>query len=363
MLSLAASTWDVQTRILDIDDDMPAAPVCREFVRGDFRDYQTVLDFGRASDILTVEIEQVNVEALKKLQSEGKKVYPEPEILEMIQDKFIQNQWLAKNGFPKVSFQDFSSSDEILAALSSGKLKFPFVQKSRRFGYDGRGVVVVRSSDDLKKLLDGASMAEDLVGIRKEISVIAARNSRGETAVYDPVEMVFDPQANLVDYLLHPADLDSAKSAEAQKLALAIIQKMKMTGILAVEMFLDSEHRLWINEMAPRPHNSGHQTIESCVTSQYEQHLRSVLNLPLGSTHIKIPALMMNLLGSPGFEGPVRYEGLEAALGIEGVKIHLYGKKQTKPYRKMGHVTILDASLENAKKKAEFIRKTLKVVA
>jgi len=363
MLSLAASNWDIQTRILDLKDDLPAAPICHEFVPGDFRDKQAVLEFGRKSDVLTVEIEQVNVEALKQLRAEGKRVYPEPEILEMIQDKYLQNQWFSEQGLPKAKFEAFENVQQIQKSFITGKWNFPFVQKSRRFGYDGKGVCVVREKADLKNLLDVPSVLEQFVPIKKEISVIAARNQRGEIAIYDPVEMVFNPKANLVDYLLCPAEINAAIAGDAQNLAFEIIRRLKMTGILAVEMFLDQEDKLWVNEIAPRPHNSGHHTIESCVTSQYEQHLRAIFNFPLGSTRIKIPSLMMNLLGEPGFEGLVRYEGLTECLSIAGVKIHIYGKKMTKPYRKMGHVTILDSDPENAKKKADIVRAKLKVIA
>lgn len=363
MLSLAASNWNIKTRILDLDDEMPAALVCSEFVRGDFRDEKTVLSFGRKSDVLTVEIEQVNVNALKLLKSEGKRVFPEPEILEMIQDKYFQNQWLTERRFPKPAFQAFLNPQEIRDAVKRGAVKIPFVQKTRQFGYDGKGVRAVQRAEDLHKLLEGASLIEDMVMIDKELAVMVCRNSRGQTAVYDPVEMVFNPQANLVDYLLCPAEISPEISAEACRLAQEIIQQLGMTGVLAVEMFLDKKGKIWINEMAPRPHNSGHHTIESCVTSQYEQHLRSIFNFPLGSTRIKTPSLMMNLLGEPGYSGAVHYEGLTECLRLEGVKIHIYGKKQTRPFRKMGHVTILDSNLESAKQKAAEIRKKLKVVS
>ena len=363
MLSLAAGNWNVRTCILDLDDEMPASSACQEFTVGDFRDEETVLRFGRMSDVLTIEIEQVNIAALKRLRSEGKKVFPEPEVLETIQDKLLQNEWFASNGFPHSGFSSYTNAEEIKMAANQGLIKFPFVQKSRRFGYDGKGVAVVRNAQELPKLLDCPSVVEDYIEIEKEISVIVCRNNLGEIKVYDPVEMVFDSNANLVDYLLCPADISSDLALEAQQMASDIIERLQMTGILAVEMFLDSVGKLWINEMAPRPHNSGHHTIESCITSQYEQHLRAIFGFPLGSTRIKIPSLMLNLLGEPGYEGPVIYEGLTECLAIEGVKIHIYGKKQTKPYRKMGHVTILDSNRESALKKAEFIKRKLKVIA
>ena len=362
MLALAASSWDIQTAILDKEEDTPAAPVCGQFCFGDFRDEETVYQFGRSVDILTIEIEQVNLKALKRLAAEGKKVYPEPHILEKIQDKYIQNQIIRDYGFPKADFAPYENAQDIRDAVSAGKLSLPFVQKSRLFGYDGRGVRVIKKDQDLADLLDVPSVVEKMISIKKEISVMAARNPKGDVVSYDPAEMIFNPRANLVDYLISPADISSDLAAKARELAEKMIQKLGVTGILAVEMFLDQSNNLWINELAPRPHNSGHHTIEGCITSQYEQHLRAIFNLPLGSTRVKMPSLMLNLLGEPGFEGPVRYDGLTECMAIEGVKIHIYGKKTTKPFRKMGHVTILDNSLELAQQKAAFVRGKLKVV-
>jgi len=363
MLALAASSWDVKTYILDEGEDMPAAKVCYEFRQGNFKDYETAYDFGKNLDLLTVEIESVNIEALEALEQQGLRVYPSSAVLKIIQDKGLQNEFLASNGFPKSKFSLYESKDAVLRALNAGEIKLPFVQKLRRFGYDGRGVKVIREKKDLEHLFEEPSLVEECVNISKEISVMAARNERGEVVVYPPVEMVFNPKANLLEYLFCPAALEPSLSNEAENLAKRIIEKLGLVGVLAVELFLDHDNRLWVNELAPRPHNSGHHTIESCITSQYEQHLRGIFNFPLGSTKLKMPSVMVNLLGEAGYQGPVRYEGLTECMAIEGVKIHIYGKKETRPFRKMGHVTILDHDLARAKAKAQNVLKKLKVVA
>lgn len=363
MLTLAASQWGLSTAILDAGQDMPAAPVCQEFVQGDFRDFESVYRFGKTVDLLTIEIEQINIDALEKLEKEGVKVFPSSANLRLIQDKAIQSQFLMDQKIPKPAFLTFSAPDEIRKAIEGGKIKFPFVQKLRKFGYDGRGVRVIRSEKDLPQLLEGETMTEDCVAINKELAVIVARNSNGEVVVYPAVEMVFNPEANLVDYLVCPADITPAIEKEAEVFAKKIAVALNLTGILAVEMFLDKSGKLWVNELAPRPHNSGHQTIEGSVTSQYEQHLRAILNFPLGSTATKMPSVMINLLGEPGFSGSAVYEGLKECLAIEGVKIHIYGKKETRPFRKMGHITVLDFKRERALEKAERVRQTIKVKA
>ncbi|HCM43214.1 MAG TPA: 5-(carboxyamino)imidazole ribonucleotide synthase [Candidatus Omnitrophica bacterium] len=363
MLTLAASQWGLRTAILDAGQDMPAAPVCQEFVQGDFRDFETVYRFGKTVDLLTIEIEQINIDALEKLEKEGVRVFPSPANLRVIQDKAVQTQFLIDQKIPKPAYLTFSSPAEIRQAIDAGKVRFPFVQKLRKFGYDGRGVRVIRSEKELPQLLEGETMTEDCVAIDKELSVIVARNSSGEVAAYPAVEMVFNPDANLVDYLVCPAEITPAIEKEAEMLAKKIAGALNLIGILAVEMFLDKQGKLWVNELAPRPHNSGHQTIESSFTSQYEQHLRAILNFPLGSTATKMPSVMINLLGEAGFSGPAVYEGLKECLAIEGVKIHIYGKKETRPFRKMGHITVLDFKRERALEKAKRVRQTIKVKA
>lgn len=361
MLVLAANNWDVKTYILDMDEHCPASGSCTQFVQGDPLNYNHVLRFGQMVDMLTFEIENVNVEALKHLKADGKRINPDPEILEIIQDKGLQKEFYSKHKIPSASYQLFESKDQLTKALKSGSLKFPFVQKLRKGGYDGRGVAVIQSNNDLGKLLDGASVIEELVNIHKEISVIAARNARGEVKCYPVVEMEFNANENVVERLVCPASVSEEISKEATTLASKIITDFGVCGILAVEFFVDAIGKVLVNEVAPRPHNSGHHTIESIITSQFEQLLRAIFNFPLGSTKPKLPAIMVNLLGEPDHEGAVKYEGLTESMKIDGVKVHLYGKKITKPFRKMGHVTVLDANIESARQKAEIVKQNLKI--
>jgi 5-(carboxyamino)imidazole ribonucleotide synthase len=363
MLSLAAHNWDAPTWVLDASKHFPAGPVCSHFVEGSFKDFEDVYQFGKQVDVLTIEIEHVNTEALVKLASEGVKVHPSPAALNIIKDKGLQKQFYQKNGLPTAVFQLYESDDAILLAVENQRLTFPFVQKSRTAGYDGKGVAVIRTERDLPLLLPDASVVEEMVDLEKEIAVIVARNERGEVKTFPAVEMAFNPVANLVEFLVCPAAIEPRIEQAAEALAIAVIEAFDLCGLLAVELFLTKDNHLLINEVAPRPHNSGHHTIDSCYTSQYEQHLRAILNLPLGSTKMKTASVMVNLLGEPGFSGPADYRGLEKALAIEGVKVHLYGKLETKPFRKMGHVTILDPSVEQAMVKARMVKNTLKVVS
>ena len=363
MLVLAASNWNVNTYVMDKDDHCPASSSCTFFFKGDPLNFDDVYEFGHLVDILTLELENVNVEALKKLKNEGKKVYPDPQKLEIIQDKGLQKQFYEKIGVPSPSFRLYKDKQEIINSINNGKLSYPFVQKLRKGGYDGKGVAIINSKDDLEILLEGASEVEDYIEIDKEISAIVARNERGEVKCHPTVEMEFNPKANLVEKLICPSTLPAEIEKEAEDIAIKIITELNLYGILAVEMFVDKNKKVWVNEIAPRTHNSGHHTIESAITSQFEQQLRAIFNLPLGSTKLKLPAVMINLLGEPGYEGKVRYEGLTECMAVEGVKIHLYGKKITKPFRKMGHVTVLAPAIDEAKRKADFVKQKMKVVS
>lgn len=361
MLIQEASKWNIITYVLDDEEYCPARPIATHFIKGSHLDFETVYQFGKLVDVLTFEIENVNVEALKKLKSEGHRVVPDPEVLEMIQDKGLQKQFFTNNGIPTAGFKLCESENEVLSQISKGKIKFPFVQKLRKGGYDGRGVAVINNEADLKNLLSGASVIEEKVEVVKEIAAIVARNKKGEIKCFPVVEMIFDPKANLVDKLICPSSITVEQSEKAVNIAGEIIELLNMEGLLAVEFFIDTEGDVIVNEIAPRPHNSGHHSIESIITSQFEQHLRAILNLPLGSTKLKLPSVMLNILGAEGYEGPVLYEGLTESMAIDGVKIHLYGKNMTKPYRKMGHVTVLSPSLECAMKKAERVKQLIKV--
>ena len=361
MLALAAHNWDVTTWALDGSKTFPAGPVVAHFVEGNFKNYDDVYAFGKQVDVLTIEIEHVNTEALLQLEKEGVKVHPSPSALNIIKDKGLQKEFYKKNNLPTSPFKLWANGAAIKNAINSGELKFPFVQKSREAGYDGKGVAVIKSEKDLNLLMDMPSMIEEMVDIGVEIAVVVARNESGEVKAFPPVAMEFNPVANLVEFLVCPAGLDEKIAQQAEELAIQTINAYNICGLLAVELFLSKNGELLINEVAPRPHNSGHHTIDSCYTSQYEQHLRGILNLPLGSTKMKTASVMVNLLGEPEFTGLANYEGLETCLKMEEVKVHLYGKAITKPFRKMGHVTVLDADLENAKIKARQVKELLKV--
>jgi len=361
MLIQDASKWDINTYVLDPVENCPAGSIASHFTQGDYLDFNDVYQFGKQVDVLTYEIENINTSALHRLKQEGVKVVPDPAILEMIQDKGLQKEFYEENKFPTSSFKLYSGKEDIANAVFTGELKYPFVQKLRKGGYDGRGVSVINSNKDLEMLLDGPSVIEKKVDIDKEIAVIVARNERGEIKCFPAVEMVFDKKANLVEKLVCPSEISDKMAEKAGKIASGIIEKLDMAGLLAVEFFVDKKDKLLVNEVAPRPHNSGHHTIESVITSQFEQHLRAILNLPLGSAHLKLPAVMINLLGEKGHEGPVKYEGLTESMAIEGVKVHVYGKKFTRPMRKMGHVTVMAREMDEALKKADTVKNLIKV--
>lgn len=363
MAALAAGNWHFPLWILDEAHSFPAVPYAMHFVKGDFRNYDDVLRFGRHVDVITIEIEHVNTDALRQLASEGKTVHPAPAQLDIIKDKGLQKAFYVQHGLPTSAFTLYDDEHKVTEALYAGELSYPFVQKSRTAGYDGRGVAVIQTPEDLSKLLPGPCLVEEKVAIRKELSVIVARNESGQVACFPAVEMDFNPEANLVEWLISPARVDADISLAAEALAKDTIEAYGLCGLLAVEMFLTTDNQLLINEVAPRPHNSGHQTIENCYTSQFEQHLRAVLNLPLGSTQLLSPAVMINILGEPGHSGPAYYKGWSEALAIEGVNIHLYGKAVTKPFRKMGHITVLGKTLEQALDKARQVKDVLKVIS
>ncbi len=363
MLCQAASAWDVTTCVLDPDPQASASGVATQFSTGSFRDYDTVMNFAKDVDLLTVEIEGVNIEAVEDLEKSGLPVYPQSSCLRIIRDKGLQKIFYRKHALPTAAFTLYENEKEILEAIDHKQLSLPFVQKTRLSGYDGQGVLVVKTSHDLKKLFTEASIIEDYVEDALELAVIVSRNIHGELACYSPVEMVFNSQANLVETLLSPARISENLANEALQIAKATAQAFGIVGLLAVEFFVDKNGRLLINESAPRPHNSGHHTIESALTSQYEQHLRAIFGYHPGDTRLYSPAVMVNILGSDGFSGPAHYKGLNQVLGMKGVKLHIYGKKQTRPFRKMGHATVLAETAEEALQKAAEVLKTLKVEA
>ena len=363
MLALAAGNWHLPIYFLDESKDFPAGQFAAGFTEGSFKDYDVVYNFGKTVDVLTIEIEHVNTDALLQLEKEGLTIHPKPSALNIIKDKGLQKQFYKEKQLPTSDFNLFDNEKDLLQAIEREEITFPFVQKTRTAGYDGRGVAILRSAADVKtKLLPGACLVEELIDFEKELAVIVARNQNGEVAAFPTVEMDFNAEANLVEMLVCPAQIDPAIEQAATELAKNVIQAFDICGLLAVELFLTKDNQLLINEVAPRPHNSGHHTIDSCYTSQFEQHLRSILNLPLGSTKMKSPSVMVNLLGEPGYTGDVFYESLQECLAIEGVNVHLYGKATTKPFRKMGHVTVLGSTVEEAKEKARVVQGRLKVV-
>ncbi len=358
MLIQSGIDFNIPFSVLDPDAHAPCSTLT-EFAHGKLTDYDTVLKFGSSCDIITIEIENVNTKALKELVRQGKKVYPQPEIIELIQDKRIQKMFYQEHDIPTAEFLLVENA----ADVKSKRSFLPAVNKLGREGYDGRGVQIIKTPADLHKAFDAPGLLEKLIPFEKEIAVIVARNEQGEIKSFPAVEMVFHPVQNLVEYLFAPTELPLKILNEADEVAKTIIKKLNMIGLLAVEMFVTATGEILVNEIAPRPHNSGHQTIEANVTSQYEQHLRAILNLPLGDTTLTTPSAMVNLLGEPAFEGLAKYQGMEEILKLSGVHIHLYGKRFTKPFRKMGHVTIVDSNVETLKKKANFVKQTLKVIA
>ena len=362
MLGIAAADWHLPLSFLDRSASFPASAVTRDFQEGNFNAYSDVLAFGRHKDVLTIEIEHVHIGALRELQEAGVVVHPHPDALHVIKDKGLQKEFYAEHGFPTSSFALYAGAAEIRDAVAREELGLPFVQKARTEGYDGRGVLVVLEESQLDELLEGPSIVEELVPIAKELAVIAARNAQGEVRTFPPVEMTFHPEVNLVEFLICPARIPEDIARQADMLAKRLIETFGICGLLAVEFFLSTEGALLVNEVAPRPHNSGHHTINSCVTSQFQQHLRGILNLPLGDTTLHTPAVMVNLLGEPGQEGPVSYEGMDTCLGLDGVYLHLYGKMETRPFRKMGHATIVDpnlgAAILKARKVSDWFRVT-----
>jgi 5-(carboxyamino)imidazole ribonucleotide synthase len=359
MLIQQAINYNVTVKVLDPDREAPCRKLCDEFVIGSLGDYETVYNFGKKVDLLTIEIEKVNVDALEQLEKEGVQVYPQSRIIRLIQDKALQKQFFKENDIPTAEFQVISSAEQ----LKLSHIPFPYIQKLRRDGYDGKGVYKVVDETYLAKAFTEPSLIERWVDFEKEIAVIVARNEKGETKAFPMVEMEFNPEANLVEFLIAPSTLPFEVHEEAERIAKHIANCLNIVGLLAVEMFLDKNGKILVNELAPRPHNSGHQTIEGNVVSQFEQHLRAIFNQPLGDTACLNHAIMINILGEAGHEGPAVYQGIEKVLDCAGVYIHLYGKALTKPFRKMGHVTIVDADREKAIEKAKFVQKTLKVVS
>lgn len=363
MLGQEASNMAIKLNYLDASKQFPASLISQRITKGNFKDYEDVLAFGMDKDVISIEIENVNTEALKVLETKGVKVFPQARIIETIKDKGLQKTFYKDHNFPTSSFKLYESKSDILGQLGTGELQYPFVQKSRLAGYDGKGVVVIRSKDDNEKIFDTPSVIEDLVSIDKELAIIIGRNQNGEIASFTPTEMVFNENGNLLDYLIAPADISEKIYEKCNAIAKRLMSKMGIIGILAIEFFLTTDGDILINEVAPRPHNSGHHTIESDDVSQYRMLLDILVNAPMRQPQTNCKAAVLNVLGEDGYTGKPIYKSLDKVLGMSNTFVHLYGKAVTKPLRKMGHITILGETKEDILDKISNIKTHLKVIA
>ncbi|MDP3679501.1 MAG: 5-(carboxyamino)imidazole ribonucleotide synthase [Flavobacterium sp.] len=363
MLLFDTRKFDIQTYVLDPSDEAPCKIACNKFFKGDLMDFETVYNFGKKVDVLTFEIELVNLEALVKLEEEGLKVFPSPKTLKLIQNKGIQKDFYTQHTIPTANYKRFENLKSLIVDILDSKTKLPFVWKCTEFGYDGNGVKVIRQISDLDNLANVECIAEEMVPFKNELAVIVCRNPSGEIKTYPVVEMEFHPEANQVEYVICPARIDDKVAEKARAIALNVSEKFNHVGLLAVEMFQTEDDEILVNEVAPRPHNSGHYSIEASYTSQFENHLRAILNLPLGNTDSKVAGIMVNLSGEEGYSGDVVYENIEKILGWSGVTPHIYGKKQTRPFRKMGHVTIVNPDINEARRIAENVKNTIRVIS
>ncbi len=363
MLLRECAKFDIYTIVLDPSKDAPCSKIASEFFVGDLMDYNTVLSFGEKADIITIEIENVNADALRELESLGKKVYPSSANIKTIQNKGFQKQFYKENNLPTSDFNIYSSKDLIEKDVLEDKLNYPFVWKSAQFGYDGKGVKIVENEIQLKELPNLECIVEDKIKIQKELSVIVARNESDEESSFPIVEMDFNDQSNLVERVICPANIPTSIEENAVEIAINVSRSLNNVGLLAIEMFLTNDNRILINEIAPRPHNSGHHTIECCQTSQFEQHIRSILNLPLGDTSIKIPGIMLNLVGENKIEGDVVYENINQVMKLPGVTPHIYGKRKSRLNRKMGHITIVNNNINDAIEMSKKVKEIIKVTS
>jgi 5-(carboxyamino)imidazole ribonucleotide synthase len=361
MMLFDTRKFDIQTYVLDPSNEAPCKIACNKFFQGNLMDFDTVYNFGKQVDVLTFEIELVNIDALEKLESEGIKVFPSPKTLRLIQNKGIQKDFYSNNTIPTAAYKRFENLESLKA--ESQNLKLPFVWKCTEFGYDGMGVKIIRTLSDLDNLPNVECICEEMIPFKNELSVIVCRNVSGEIKTYPVVEMEFHPEANQVEYVICPARIDDKVAEKARAIALNVSEKFNHVGLLAVEMFQTIDDEIIVNEVAPRPHNSGHHTIEASYTSQFENHIRAILDLPLGNTDSKVAGIMVNLVGAEGFSGDVVYENIETIMGWNGVTPHIYGKKETRPFRKMGHVTIVNENMVEARKIAENVKNTIRVIS
>jgi 5-(carboxyamino)imidazole ribonucleotide synthase len=362
MLLAETRKFDIQTCILDPSSEAPSQFGATKFFQGNLMDFETVYQFGKLVNLLTIEIENVNLDALDKLEEEGLAIYPSPKTLRLIQNKGFQKDFYVENNIPTSKHQRFVGLNDLKSAVTSSAVEMPFVWKCAQFGYDGNGVKIVRSTLDLIDLPEVECIAEEMIAFKNELAVIVVRNISGEVKTYPVVEMEFHPEANQVEYVICPARIDEKIARKAIDIALKVSEKFHHVGLLAVEMFQTEDDKILVNEVAPRPHNSGHYSIEASYTSQFENHIRAILNLPLGNCDSKVAGIMVNLVGEEGFSGPVIYKNIEKIMAIDGVTPHIYGKKETRPFRKMGHVTIVNEDMKEARKIAEEVKKSIRVI-
>ncbi|WP_298119719.1 5-(carboxyamino)imidazole ribonucleotide synthase [Flavobacterium sp.] len=363
MLLTETRKFDIQTLVLEPSEEAPARYSCNAFYKGSLMDYDTVYQFGKMVNLLTIEIENVNLDALDTLESEGLPIFPSPKTLRLIQNKGRQKDFYVENNIPTSPHQRFVDLNDLRKSLEKDELEFPFVWKCAQFGYDGNGVKIVRSTIDLINLPEVECIAEQMVPFKNELAVIVARSVSGEVKTYPVVEMEFHPEANQVEYVICPARIDEKVAKKATEIALKVSEAFDHVGLLAVEMFQTENDEIFVNEVAPRPHNSGHYSIEASYTSQFENHLRAILDLPLGTTDSKVAGIMVNLVGEEGFSGQVVYENIEKIMAIDGVTPHIYGKRETRPFRKMGHVTIVNENMVEARKIAEEVKNSIRVIS
>ncbi|WP_432713052.1 5-(carboxyamino)imidazole ribonucleotide synthase [Pedobacter sp.] len=359
MLIQEAINYNVTTLVLDPDINAPCKFISNYFECGSITDYDTVYNFGKKADVITIEIEKVNIEALEQLEKEGKLVFPQSRVIRLIQDKGVQKQFFKENDIPTSPFVLVNGVEE----MKNCGFALPYILKQRKDGYDGKGVMKIETLRDLDDAFEGPCLIEKLVNFEKEVAVIVSRNANGDVRTFPMVEMEFNPEANLVEFLISPSTYPQQIQERAEVIAKNIAAALNITGLLAVEMFVSKDGEILVNELAPRPHNSGHQTIEGNYVSQFGQHLRAIYNLPLGDTRCITNSVMINLLGEKGYEGVAKYKGLEKIMALDGVYVHLYGKKYTKPFRKMGHVTVVDQNRESAIEKANYIKQALTVIS
>lgn len=363
MLLFDSKRYDLHTKVMDPNDNAPCSNIADEFIVGNLNDYNDVVNFGKLVDIITIEIENVNTDALEYLEKIGKKVYPPSKAIKTIQNKCEQKIFYKSNNLPTSAFTNYSSLANLKEDLKKENLTFPFVWKSAKFGYDGKGVKIISSHDDLKSINDSSCLIEEKVLIEKEISVIVSRNVDGKMKCFPVVEMEFNDNSNLVEYVMCPANISDEIAAHAYEIAKNISEKLDMVGLLAVELFITDDNKILINEVAPRPHNSGHHTIECCITSQFDQHIRSILNLSPGKTDIKIPGIMVNLVGENKIEADATYKNINHIFDFPGVNIHIYGKKKSRLNRKMGHITIVNKDISKAIEIGKKIKRKVKVTS